>query len=560
MPIPSTLIETTGIASVLRNTRFQVPVYQRSFVWAEEVQELLDDVGEAFSRNKEEYFLGSLVVITAPEGERTTLLDGQQRLAVISLLLAGIADQFDNRGDNKRSQEIRRGYLTKYDILEGAERPQLKLNLADDTYFRSILNREVGEPERGAPESHRRLWKACETISSWLSDKLAEIRDPIKWLSEFTIYLDKSAYVIYFGVADDANAFLIFETMNDRGLDLSIADLLKNYLLGHAGEDLQTVLNLWSASIASLSAYDGENMFTVFLRHFWSSKHGLVREKELYRSIKSRVSTPANVTDFANELANNSNYYTAILSPEHEFWSEASAKAREHIGTLSLLGLEQYRPMLLSALAHLQMEEVENLLRLLISWSVRLLIVGGLGGGVIENNYCTLGQLIRNGQLKSVEEIASRANKSFVPNDAIFRDSFASARVSKATLARYYLRTLELQAMTEPQPELVPNADPGALTLEHILPERPTEGAWPQFDEEERKAYTKRLGNMLLLKQRMNSALRSSSFSSKREIYAKSELLLTKKAGELDEWNKETIRERQNYLAQLAVDAWKIEP
>jgi hypothetical protein len=471
-------------------------------VWNEEVQELLDDVGEAFSRNKEEYFLGSLVVITAAEGERTTLLDGQQRLAVISLLLAGVADQFDRLRDNARSQEIRRGYLSKYDILEGAERPQLKLNLADDTYFRSILNKEVGEPERGAPESHRRLWKACETISSWLSDKLAETREPIKWLSEFTVYLDKSAYVIYFGVADDANAFLIFETMNDRGLDLSIADLLKNYLLGHAGEDLQTVLNLWNTAIASLRAYGGENLFTVFLRHFWSSKYGLVREKELYRSIKSRISTSANVMDFANELANNSNFYSAILSPEHDFWSEASPKAREHIGTLSRLGLEQYRPMLLSALAHLQMEEVENLLRLLISWSVRLLIVGGLGGGVIENNYCTLAQAIRNGRLKSVKEIASLANKSFVPNDAMFRDSFANTRVSKAHLARYYLQTLELESRGEPQPELIPNIDPSELTLEHVLPERPAEKAWSQFDEEEKRAYTKRLGNMLLLKQK----------------------------------------------------------
>jgi hypothetical protein len=558
MTIPSTSIETTGIASVLKSTKLEVPVYQRSFEWTEEVQELLEDIGEAFSRNKEEYFLGSLVVINAPEGERTTLLDGQQRLAVISLLLAGIADQFDDRGDKKRSGEIRREYLTKYDIIEGTEHPQLKLNLADDMYFRAILNREGGEPDSGAPASHQRLWQACETISNWLSKKVSEIKDPIKWLSEFSKYLDTSAYVIYFGVADDANAFLIFETMNDRGLDLSIADLLKNYLLGHAGEDLQTVLNLWNTANASLRAYGGENLFTVFLRHFWSSKHGLVREKDLYRNIKSRISTSANVTDFTNELANNSNFYAAILSPDHEFWSEASAKAREHIGTLSRLGLEQYRPMLLSTLAHLQMEDVENLLRLLISWSVRLLIVGGLGGGVIENNYCVLAQDIRNGKLKTVREIANRANKSFVPNDSIFRDSFANARVSKASLARYYLQTLELEGKGEIQPELVPNINPNELTLEHVLPERPAEDAWTQFDEEEKKAYTKRLGNMLLLKQKMNSTIRSSPFNTKRKIYAQSDLLLTKKVAKAVEWTKETIKDHQNYLAELAVKAWKI--
>lgn len=560
MPILNTSIDTKGIASVLSSARHQVPVHQRSFKWTEEARELLDDVGEAFSRNKEEYFLGSLVVICPAEGERITVLDGQQRLAVISLLLAGIADQFDDRGDEKRSQEIRRQYLTKFDILEGTERPQLKLNQTDDVYFRSILKREASEPEHGAPESYRRLWNARQSVSAWLADKLGETANPIKWLAELTKYLDNSAYVVYFTVPDDANAFLIFETMNDRGLDLSIADLLKNYLLGRAGEDLQTVLNLWTTAIASLSAYGGENLFKVFLRHFWSSKYGLVREKDLYRKIQSRISTSANVMDFANQLVDNSNYYAAILSPEHEFWSEASAKARERISTLSLLELEQYRPMLLSALAHLQMEEVENLLRLLISWSVRLLIVGGLGGGVIENNYCVLGQAIRNGQLKSVKEIANRANTSFVPNDAIFGASFASARVSKTSLARYYLRTLELQATGKPQSELVPSADPGELNLEHILPEQLGEDAWTQFIEEERKAYTKRLGNMLLLTQKMNSKLRSASFDSKREIYAKSDLLLTKKVVEWDEWNKEAIEKRQKYLAELAVKAWKIEP
>lgn len=557
MPKTNTSIEIKGIASVLISTRLEVPVHQRPFEWTEEVVEFLDDIGGAFSRNKEDYFLGSLVIISGPESERPKVLDGQQRLAVISLLLLGIADQFDNIGDKKRAQAIRGQYLSIFDITEGVERPQLKLNQSDDPYFRSILRGEVHEPDEGAPESHWRLWEARQSISSWLSKKLEGIKDPIAWLAEFTKYLSEFAYVIYFTVADDANAFLIFETMNDRGIDLSIADLLKNYLLGRAGEDLQTVLTQWTTAMASLSTYGGENLFTAFLRHFWSSKYGLVREKELYRSIKSRVTTSANVMDFANEVDRNSYIYAAILSPEHEFWSEASSTTRERLRTLHLLGLEQYRPMLLSSLAHLKLEDIEEILRFLISWNVRLLIVGGLGGGAMENHYCELGKAIRNGELKSVEEIAKRA-ESFIPNDAIFRDSFATARVAKAYLSRYYLRALELQAMGTPQPELIPNTDPGELTLEHVLPERPATDAWPHFNDEERKAYTKRLGNMLLLKQKMNSKLRSSSFSTKREIYAKSDLLLTKKVAEFDEWDKKAIEKRQDYMAQLAVEAWKI--
>jgi hypothetical protein len=132
--------------------------------------------------------------------------------------------------------------------------------------------------------------------------------------------------------------------------------------------------------------------------------------------------------------------------------------------------------------------------------------------------------------------------------------------VAKAYLARYYLRTLELYARGEPQPELVPNTDPGELSLEHVLPERPLHDAWPQFTEDERKAYTKRLGNMVLLKQKMNARLRSASFDVKRPIFGESELLLTKRVADCNEWTEEAIEKRQNYLAELAVNAWKIKP
>ncbi|MBI2305549.1 MAG: DUF262 domain-containing protein [Chloroflexi bacterium] len=557
----NTSIEIKGIASIIGDTRLEVPVYQRSFKWTEEVTELLDDIGSAFAKNKDDYFLGSLVIIRASDRERPKVLDGQQRLAVLSMLLAGIADQFQKRGEAKRAQAVRDQYLFTFDIAEGTERPHLKLNQTDDSYFRSLLESDASAPTEGAPDSHRRLWDAHQAIASWLSKRLDSVNDPnpVAWLAEFTKYLSESAYVIYFMVADDANAFLIFETMNDRGLDLSIEDLLKNYLLGHADEDLQTVLNLWTTAIASLSTYGGENLFTRFLRQFWSSKHGLIRQKDLYHDIKSRVAGSQNVMDLAKELDRNSYLYAATLAPEHEFWSEASPKAREYIRTLDLLGLEQYRPMLLSALAHLKLEEVEGILRLLISWNVRLLIVGGLGSGLVEGRYCDLGREIRTGELKGVDEIAARA-QSFIPNDAVFHASFVGARVAKANLSRYYLQTLERKASRDTWPEMIPNPDPSELTLEHVLPERPASGTWQQFNEEERKAYGKRLGNMVLLSQKVNSKLRSSSFETKKDEYAKSSLLLTKKVAQRDQWTKQSIEEHQKYLADLAIKAWKTKP
>lgn len=560
MPRPNTSIDLKGITSVLASFRLEVPVYQRPFEWTAEVGEMLTDIGEAFSRHREDYFLGSLVIISSGERERDKVLDGQQRLAVIALLLTGMVHEFEKRNDADRASALKSQYLMKFDIRSGQEYPQLKLNHIDDPYFRSLIQGNLQEPGAEAPDSHLRLWWAYESVSNWLDGKLSKEAKAIEWLSELTNYLAESAYVIYFTVADDANAFLIFETMNDRGLDLSIADLLKNYLLGHSGEDLDTVLNLWTISWGALLAYGGDTLFSTFLRHFWSSKYGLTRERELYRSIKERVSTSANVVDFARELSRNSYYYGAIMSPEHELWSEFTSTAREQIRTLDTLGLIQYRPLLLAVLTHLPPTDIESVIRLLISWNVRLLIVGGLGGGVMEGYYSDLGRKITDGEVKTISDIAEGA-KEFIPSDAIFREGFATARVSKVALARYYLRALERQVVGKDQPELIPNTDPAELTLEHILPQRARDESWTEFfTEEEANAYTSRLGNMVLLSQKINSKLRSGSFEDKRTVFEESDLYLTKQVAKYSQWDKEAIETHQNYLAELAINTWKLQP
>lgn len=552
-PKTQTSIELKGIAAVLKEQRLAVPVHNRSFEWgATEVRELLDDVAGAFDR-AEEYFLGTIVIISPTDHEPPKVIDGQQRLATVALLLAGIADCFANAKDDDRSREMRTQYLMPFDIESGEKHPQLKLNQIDEPYFRALLLEEFSPPNQAAPDSHSRLFEARNIVSDWLLTQTGDRPDPISWLVNFTTFLTQSANVILVKVPDDANAFLIFETLNDRGLDLSIADLLKNYLLGRAQDDLPVVLSHWTTAIGSLGAYGGENLFSVFLRHHWSSKYAVVREKDLYRDIKARIVSRPHALEFSEDLAQNSYLYAAILSPEHEFWGDSSLETREGVRTLHLLGLEQYRPTLLAAMAHFPVAELDKLVRLLINWNVRLLIVGGLGGGVMERHYSELGRGIRQGAHKNATQLAERA-ATFVPTDLAFRDAFAGARVSKTTLAKYYLRELEGAASGDAASEHIPSS---TLTLEHVLPERPLDN-WPQFSEEELTAYVKRLGNLALLTQRLNTKLRSAPFSEKRQTYAASNLVLTAELAQFDEWMVSSIEERQQRLADLAVPVWSL--
>ena len=546
-----TTVEHKGIAAVLKDSVVRVPTHQRPFSWQTgQIEEFLEDVSRAQSADQQ-HFLGTLVLIGEDESQELEVLDGQQRLATVAIVLACIADRLDSCTEPKRADAIRREYLWSTDIESGEPTPHLSLSSDDEPFFREMLKAGTALAKS---DSNKRLQQAKEFVQTWL-ERNEDADHRLTWLVKLAMYLRNSARVIVLTVPDDANAFLIFETLNDRGLDLSIADLLKNYLLGLAKDDLPVALAHWTTATAALKAYGGENLFSVFLRHYWSSRYPVVRDKDLYRDIKSRVSTRSNALELADELNRHASLYAAIISPEHEYWASAGVVAGEAIRTLKLLGLEQYRPLRLAALAQFTQKNVESLLQLLVSWNVRLLIVGGLGGGTMERHYSQLARGIRNGDFKSWRDLAKEA-KGFVPNDKLFQASFAEGRVSNVTLARYYLKELELYSRQKAglSEEWQPSA---TLTLEHILPENPT-SAWSSFTDDEAKAFRARIGNLTLLTKRLNSTLRNGPFAAKKKAYAESELLLTQNIATYTDWTPQAIETRQNQFAALAPLVWPL--
>jgi hypothetical protein len=129
--------------------------------------------------------------------------------------------------------------------------------------------------------------------------------------------------------------------------------------------------------------------------------------------------------------------------------------------------------------------------------------------------------------------------------------------VSKAYLARYYLQALERQETGEAQPELVPNTNSNEVNLEHVLPQNPSP-AWGQIEDELADAFFNRLGNLALMKQKINSDIGNAGFDAKKGALADSQFELTKKIAVNDNWTTANIETRQNELAVLAIKAWPI--
>jgi hypothetical protein len=547
--------DLVGIGSMLNQSRLAVPVYQRSYAWTTaHIEDFCSDLQAAFASDPQEYFLGTIVLSAEGSENRETIIDGQQRLATTFMLLAALRDYHLEHGETKRADNLHNLYIGSYDDEADEDTPHLLLNAEDQGYFRArfVERNSSVLPTR---ESHRLLSSAYTDLLALVTHIASDAGN--NWvgrLVEWRTYLQDRARVVYVQVPSESDAFMIFETLNDRGADLTLADLLKNYLFGRAGDKrLQAVRDHWMAAQAALD--QNIELFVTFIRHYWSSLHGPTREHLLYKAIKAEITSPAKSETFAKELEVAARLYAALLSSDHEHWTGWGTSTKDNLETLVRLGLEQNRPMLLAALQGFSKTEVQRTLRATVSWSVRGLIVGGIGGGTTEKAYASAAVKIRDGSVADTSGLLAQL-QSIIPSDSEFQAAFSTARVTKASLARYYLNALERTEAGTDQPELVPNANEEEVNLEHVLPRTPKKVDWPNLDEDEAKDLVNRLGNQALLKKAANTKIGNQPFAVKKPILAASDLSLTNQIGQEPTWGKSEIEARQEALALLAVQTW----
>lgn len=551
----------SGVGSQLQNRMLAVPIYQRPYAWTDEnVREYWSDLITALSKGSAEYFLGTIVIAKEGVPGRDTVIDGQQRLATTQMLLASVRDEYQARGDNKRAQIIQSRFLSADDLATGSIVPRLQLSSDDDAFFRQL----VIESKAGTT-SLRKSHKRIEAAYALLRERISELTtasgsDWSQQLIGLVEFVTSNLRAIVLDVAGEADAFLIFETLNDRGADLTVADLLKNYLFGRAGPNLDIVRDSWVRVVGALELATENGVLTEFIRHYWSSRSGTVRERELYRSIRDSVTSPAQAVQFVAELEKAARLYAALLNSDHEQWSVLGSASRGHVETYLRLDLAQVRPLMLAAMQHFTPAEQKNLLRALTAWSVRGLIVGGIGGGTYEKAYCDVAVKIRTGDVKTVDDVYEEISR-LIPTDDEFSAEFAVTRVPKSNLARYYLIALEQVESGQKEPELVPNANEEQVNLEHVLPKSAVESDWgANFSPEERLDWVFRVGNLALLAKGANGKIGNKSFGTKKPILGASNFKLTARIGDCSEWSPSAIQARQEYLAALALKAWPRRP
>lgn len=553
-----------GIGHLLADRYIMVPPYQRAYSWTgEQIEELLRDLSDAMREKEAEYFLGT-VVLTKHQAGQHAVIDGQQRLATISILICAIRNHFYAVGDAERADELHRDYLAKKELRGLSETPHLTLMATDNGFYEShVLPKPSpaakAKGKKSLPASNARLETALRLCTEHVSTLAKTTHTPAVVLLDWIEYLTDKAKVIVVEVNDEAAAYTIFEVLNDRGLELSVSDLLKNFIFRVAGDKVSEAQAHWSRMVGILEGSGAEEKaLKTFIRHVWASRNGVTREKDLYDKIRKHVTGKQRAVSFAKELSELALVYAALDNPSDELWKEYGSSVREAVDALQLLKATQIRPLLLAIVAHFDAKEVRRALPMLVCWTVRFMVVGKLGSGPLESGYADRAQEVSSGRIKTAAQLFE-ASKSFLANDGEFEQAFAVARSSAQYLARFYLRVLEKQSSAAAGDELIVNPNVDAVNLEHIMPQTRAPH-WEGISVEQHENYVKRLGNLALLDRVLNEKSGNLPFADKAKALAKSKIATTREIAAATSWDTKAIDERQKQMAKLAVKAWPLKP
>ena len=229
----------TQLLDIEANVVYSVPKYQREYTWGKiEWEELFDDI----RTNEEGYFLGSIICINqstdALSIQHLELVDGQQRLTSISLLFAAIFDYLDKRKDTLDDDQkvelinLKRRIILKKDANQIRVEPSYQNHNFHD--YCSILSdlKILSKKDRAPYAGNRKILKAFRYFQERLAGTNGGNKDILEADDVFHL-LEKvgKSCMVKIEVASHAEAYILFESLNNRGVPLTAVDLIKNKLL-----------------------------------------------------------------------------------------------------------------------------------------------------------------------------------------------------------------------------------------------------------------------------------------------------------------------------------------
>lgn len=527
---------------------FRVPVYQRNYDWTNiQCEKLFLDILEANKKNCQ-HFIGTVVYIDDVNGgsglNEVLIIDGQQRITTIYILLKALYNASKGVSAHIES-EIEEVMFNRH--CDETYKIKLKPVKTDNEQLLYMIKDRIELMDRSS-----NVYKNYITFKKLIDEKLKsgleinDILNGVKKLEVVEIILDKSQ-------GDEPQK--IFESINSTGLDLSLADLVRNYLL----MDNINQENLYEEYWLEIEKNVGyKNLGDFVINYLNSQISKSVNEKNAYHLFKKHcVENNLSCDNILKSLKRTSKYYGAFIG-ENKYYS---AELIKYLSAFNTIKQTTILPLLFKIFndfedKRINEETLSKVLNYLLTYLVRITaceisknlskFMKTMYDRVIDGNY-------DNYYERFVIFLNDLRANDRMPTDKEFREALLSKPLYKKNICKYLLSVIENSTKE--------HIDVSNLTIEHILPQKENTAVWRKEIGEDYNnvydLYLHTLGNLTITGH--NSELGTKSFNDKKNIikkYSKANIL-NKDVLSVDRWNKSTILNRANNLIDILLEKFK---
>lgn len=550
-----------------QDTQFVIPIYQRNYDWSEEqCKQLLEDIMEVGRSPKDEakvHFIGSIVYVcndeyTTDEIEQYVIIDGQQRITTITLLLIALYHQAEELEDNKLAETIYEYYLINKNADDDSYKVKLKATENNERDLHYLLNK-IPIPD----SAYSNIKNNYNFFAKHITEENREIiYDGFKRLLFVEIRLERGK----------DNAQKIFESLNSTGLDLSQADLIRNYILMGLEPSEQTRLyNKYWAIIESNTKHEGVSYVSDFIRDYLTIRMGDIPNKnKVYSTFKKEFKL-----DEINELENMlrslrtfSEIYKTFINPG----CIEDRDIKDEISYIKYIEINVSYPFLLQVFEDyntgiINKEILLRILKFVQSYACRRFIMD-LPTNALNKIFMNLYRQIDKNDYESslYYYVLTRSGKVRMPSDIEITNYLCDKDLynAKSKMKLYILERLENFENKE-KVAIIGNSD---ITIEHIFPQKPDLKWKTEIPENEYKLFSEKyihtIGNLTLSGN--NGSLGNRSFLEKKFMnkdngeqgYSYSRLWLNRSLNEINEWNISNYKRRTETLIARFLQIWSI--
>ena len=545
-----------GLTELLRTSvgaQFVIPVYQRNYTWTpeREVKQYLNDLCRVLRGEYKNHFMGILIYLekTIDFGSREfSVIDGQQRLTTTFLTIYAIREMFKCNNDLDAVGLLDGQFLTNMHCKDKIKY-RLKPLVADDDVYRFIVEDRLEDIEN----KDSLIYKNYIYIRGYLEGLVANGYSA----NDILLALNK-LYIVCVPISEEDNAQKIFESINATGVKLTAADLIRNYLLMNLDSDTQDnyYRDYWRKIEESISN-DSKDLEMFFRMYLAIKKYTLVSKNGVYREFIEWVEGNKSQTgDLFKELLDYAKIYKTInnapIDSLDKFLWQPLTDFRKIKSELPISIVMEFYKLYNSG--NISAGVLGDLVQAINIYLLRRSICD-MNSQNISKLFPTILRRILdkcNGYYSEIVAILNQemvgnnagTSGSYMPTDIQMHDILLNANVYKRPALRIIFDRLELTDNPAP-------VDLSKLSVEHLMPQTPTEEWLEELDttEEEYMTNLHRLGNLTLATKPDNSKMSNQLWDYKNEILkSTAHLKMNMELLSIPKWTLKCISERTESL------------